>query len=155
LPSGVSCDLGANWLHGSDEQPLLDIAKETGTELHEWGEKGLWFNEDGKIMTDGDKRMEEVWSIIHEAFGYSGENSSTIDPDKSLYDFIAERLLEAYPDDEERRKTALQFSEIWGTFVGSSVKKQSLKFFWLEECIDGGKLIGRAPNLIRWPTARV
>ncbi|KAM3074554.1 hypothetical protein ACMFMG_007984 [Clarireedia jacksonii] len=137
LPSGFPCDLGANWLHGSDEQPLLDIAKETETELHTWDEKGLWFNEDGNIMADGNARMEEVWSIIHEAFGYSGENSSTIDENKSLYDFISERLLEAYPDDEERRRTALQFSEIWGTFVGSSVTKQSLKFFWLEECIDG------------------
>lgn len=133
-------DLGANWLHGSDDQPLLDMAKSTNTEVHTWAEKGIWFGEDGKPLADGDAMMNEVWEIIHGAFKYSEENSESIDPDKSLYGFIEEKLLEKYPDDAEKRRVSIQFADIWGTFVGSSVKKQSLKFFWLEECIDGGKL---------------
>ena len=28
----------------------------------------------------------------------------------------------------------------WGAFVGSPVQNQSLKFFWMEECIDGENL---------------
>ena len=32
----------------------------------------------------------------------------------------------------------LQMAELCGAFVGSPVYRQSLKFFWLEECIDGG-----------------
>ncbi|THV48211.1 hypothetical protein BGAL_0261g00010 [Botrytis galanthina] len=137
LPSGPLVDLGANWLHGSDDQPLLDMAKSTNTEVHTWAEKGIWFGEDGKPLADGDAMMNEVWEIIHGAFKYSEENSESIDPDKSLYDFIEEKLLEKYPDDAEKRRVSIQFADIWGTFVGSSVKKQSLKFFWLEECIDG------------------
>ncbi|KAF7874224.1 hypothetical protein EAF04_002896 [Stromatinia cepivora] len=137
LPSGPLVDLGANWLHGSEDQPLLDIAKKTNTEVHTWAEKGIWFGEDGKPLTEGDAMMNEVWEIIHGAFKYSEENSESIDPDKSLYDFIEEKLLEVYPDDAEKRRISIQFADIWGTFVGSSVKKQSLKFFWLEECIDG------------------
>ncbi|APA07616.1 hypothetical protein sscle_03g023860 [Sclerotinia sclerotiorum 1980 UF-70] len=137
LPSGPLVDLGANWLHGSEDQPLLDIAKKTNTEVHTWAEKGIWFGEDGKPLTEGDAMMNEVWEIIHGAFKYSEENSETIDPDKSLYDFIEEKLLEVYPDDAEKRRVSIQFADIWGTFVGTSVKKQSLKFFWLEECIDG------------------
>ncbi|KAF7883618.1 uncharacterized protein EAF02_005538 [Botrytis sinoallii] len=137
LPSGPLVDLGANWLHGSDDQPLLDMAKSTNTEVHTWAEKGIWFGEDGTPLADGDAMMNEVWEIIHGAFKYSEENSESIDPDKSLYDFIEEKLLEKYPDDAEKRRVSIQFADIWGTFVGSSVKKQSLKFFWLEECIDG------------------
>ncbi|KAK6598007.1 polyamine oxidase 4 [Botrytis cinerea] len=140
LPSGPLVDLGANWLHGSDDQPLLDIAKSTSTEMHTWAEKGIWFGEDGKPLANGDTMMNEVWEIIHGAFKYSEENSDSIDPDKSLYDFIEEKLLERYPDDAEKRRISIQFADIWGTFVGSSVKKQSLKFFWLEECIDGANI---------------
>ncbi|KAF7946940.1 uncharacterized protein EAE97_004189 [Botrytis byssoidea] len=140
LPSGPLVDLGANWLHGSDDQPLLDMANSTNTEVHTWAEKGIWFGEDGKPLADGDAMMNEVWEIIHGAFKYSEENSESIDPDKSLYDFIEEKLLEKYPDDAEKRRISIQFADIWGTFVGSSVKKQSLKFFWLEECIDGANI---------------
>jgi predicted NAD/FAD-dependent oxidoreductase len=29
---------------------------------------------------------------------------------------------------------------MWGAFVGSPIQTQSLRFFWLEECIDGENL---------------
>jgi len=28
---------------------------------------------------------------------------------------------------------------MWGDFVGEPIEKQSMKYFWLEECIEGGK----------------
>ncbi|KAK5150390.1 hypothetical protein LTR16_012680, partial [Cryomyces antarcticus] len=31
-------------------------------------------------------------------------------------------------------------AEMWGAFVGTSIQRQSLKFFWLEECIEGENL---------------
>lgn len=31
-------------------------------------------------------------------------------------------------------------AEMWGSFIGSPITSQSLKFFWLEECIDGENL---------------
>lgn len=34
LPSGTLIDLGPNWVHGTDHNPILDLAKETGTALH-------------------------------------------------------------------------------------------------------------------------
>lgn len=41
---------------------------------------------------------------------------------------------------EERRKTIwLAMAEMWGTFIGSSVTRQSLKFFFLEEPLEGRK----------------
>ena len=32
---------------------------------------------------------------------------------------------------------ALGMAQMWGAYVGSPVQRQSLKFFWLEECIEG------------------
>ena len=77
------------------------------------------------------------WGIFADAFKYSNETKS-IPPDRSLKDFFIEQV-------EQRdltvadRKIVLQMSEMWGAFVGSPPDRQSLKFFWLEECIDGGK----------------
>src|SRR5438045_9501695 len=32
-------DTGANWIHGTDHNPILDLAKKTDTVTHSWGEK--------------------------------------------------------------------------------------------------------------------
>ena len=81
-----------------------------------------------------------MWGIIMQAFKFSADNSATIDPKESLYDFFKEKALEKYPgvDQDQQRHLVMQMSELWGAFVGSSVTTQSLKFFWLEECLDGG-----------------
>lgn len=103
------------------------------------------FDEYGNHIADGPQMMEEMWGIIVEAFKISASETSTIDSGKSLFDFFEQKVLEIFPSGEhaERsRKLVLQLAEIWGAFVGSSVKTQSLKFFWLEECIDGGAYPG-------------
>ena len=41
---------------------------------------------------------------------------------------------------QRNRDTILRMAEMWGAFVGSPIQTQSLKFFWLEECIDGENL---------------
>jgi hypothetical protein len=87
---------------------------------------------------------EIVWGIIAQAMKYSNEESANIPAEKSLYNFFEEQVAEMFPskDDEakSRRGTILQIAEMWGAFVGSPIQSQSLKFFWLEECIDGENL---------------
>jgi hypothetical protein len=39
---------------------------------------------------------------------------------------------------EEDQTLVLQMGEVWGAFIGDPWDKQSLKYFWLEECLDGG-----------------
>jgi hypothetical protein len=82
-----------------------------------------------------------MWGIVVQAFRHSADNTSTIDPEESLCDFFSKKVKEVFPDQtnhERQRKLVMQMSELWGAFVGSPVTRQSLKFFWLEECIDGG-----------------
>jgi hypothetical protein len=89
---------------------------------------------------------EIVWGIIEQAMKYSNEESATIPAQKSLYNFFEEQVETMFPDvngdvkAKRKRETVLQISEMWGAFVGSPVQTQSLKFFWLEECIDGENL---------------
>jgi hypothetical protein len=49
------------------------------------------------------------------------------------------RIPESEADWKRKRKIVMQVSEMWGAFVGSPISRQSLKFFWLEECIEGGE----------------
>jgi monoamine oxidase len=142
LPSGHLVDLGPNWIHGTEHNPILDLAKEANTLTHAWAESVNVFDEDGKYLKEGRSSHEVMWGIIVQAFKYSAENTANIDPSESLYDFFVEKVHEMYPDkgdSEDKRKLVMQMAELWGAFVGSPVSTQSLKFFWLEECIDGGK----------------
>ena len=101
----------------------------------------------GKYLSDKEatENTEMVWSIIVQAMKHSNEHSATIDPKKSLYNFFEEAVEKQFLeiDEEEakkKRQTILQMSEMWGAFVGSEIQRQSLKFFWMEECIDGENL---------------
>ena len=56
----------------------------------------------------------------------------------SLKNFFVQQLKDKDVPESES-KLVMQMAEMWGAFVGSPWERQSLKFFWLEECIDGGK----------------
>lgn len=38
---------------------------------------------------------------------------------------------------DEKRTKLLQLARGWGAYIGSPIDRQSLKFFWLEECLEG------------------
>ena len=76
--------------------------------------------------------------MIAKAFQYSDEHSAEIDKSKSLMDFFREQLPQVEKD-PYKQSLVLEEAHIWGVFVGDSVERQSLKFFFLEECLDGGE----------------
>ncbi|KAJ4351343.1 uncharacterized protein N0V89_006683 [Didymosphaeria variabile] len=93
------------------------------------------------------ENSEIVWEIIEMAMKYSEDETASIPAGESLYDFFKKKVPELIPQEmegdkevESKRKTVLEMSEMWGAFVGSPIERQSLKFFWLEECIDGENL---------------
>jgi hypothetical protein len=145
LANGYTVDLGPNWIHGTNDNPLLELAKKTDTTVGSWDTRSYVFDEDGRLFTseDGTEYSTIMWNIIEDAFRYSNENCADIDPSKSLLDFFHEKVVEKIPmateGFENKRKIVLQMSELWGAFVGSPIERQSLKYFWLEECIDGGR----------------
>lgn len=145
LPNGHLADVGPNWIHGTDDNPMLDLAKQTGTAVGSWDTTSYVFDEFGKLfpVAEGEKYSNIAWDIIQDAFNHSNKFSKDTDPKESLHDFFVQKVVEKVPsteeDHERRRNIVMQVSELWGAFVGSPVGKQSLKFFWLEECIEGGE----------------
>lgn len=149
MPNGHLIDVGPNWIHGTANNPILDLAKKTNTRSGSWDNRSYVFDEDGVLfpVEEGEYYSSITWDIIQEAFKYSNEFSSFIDPQDSLLDFFQRRVVELIPettrDWERQRYVVLQMAELWGAFVGSPLERQSLKFFWLEECIEGGKWLAR------------
>lgn len=140
---------GPNWIHGTDSNPILDLAKETQTLTMSWDGRQAVFDELGNPLSDEEAAevTEIIWDIIEKAMKYSNDNSASIPAEKSLYNFFEEKVKELFPDSQpddqeaQRKRTrVLHKAEMWGAFVGSPVQNQSLKFFWLEECIDGENL---------------
>lgn len=124
----------------------MKIAKETGTQLHAWDESQQIHDTDGTPLSP-EEAMEYgmlLWDdgLIAQAFKYSQENTKTIPASKGLMDFFrekAEGLFTDLPPEQakRKRKTLMDVASMWGAYVGSPAERQSLKFYWLEECIEG------------------
>jgi phytoene dehydrogenase-like protein len=155
LPNGHLIDVGANWIHGTTDNPIMDLVKETKTAVGVWDSHSCIFDEHGQQLPleEGERYSTLMWNIIEDAFEYSNKHGASIDPGRSLLDFFQEQVVERIPDSEEgcerQRRLLLQMAELWGNFVGSPLSTQSLKFFWLEECIEGGKTLIPALLLVR------
>jgi hypothetical protein len=130
----------------SYDNPIMELARETNTQLHAVGDVEVVHNFHGNRLPPEETRAfcELLWSdgVIADAFRYSNEHSSTIDAQRSLYDFFVEKAESMFLDDSHdeaprKRKLFLSLTRLWSTYIGSSVTRQSLKFFWLEECIEG------------------
>lgn len=83
--------------------------------------------------------------LIAKAFRHSKTQQDHIDPGQSLYDYFREEAELMFTNfavnvAKEKRDTLLRIARTWGAYVGSPIQKQSLKFFWLEECIEGENL---------------
>ncbi|KAI1826525.1 FAD/NAD(P)-binding domain-containing protein [Xylaria intraflava] len=139
-------DVGPNWIHGTNNNPIMDVAQKTGTATGSWTVQMSVVDEAGAMLSPSDAQFysEMMWDIIETAFTHSNRNCNTISPDESLSDFfsreVAKRIPETSVDFERGRKIMHQIAESWGAYVGSHVLSQSLKYFWLEECIDGENL---------------
>ncbi|KAF2774127.1 FAD/NAD(P)-binding domain-containing protein [Teratosphaeria nubilosa] len=143
---GHTVDLGPNWIHGDADNPIAKIAEETNIQLHGMEEDEFVILPDGTPLeaAEADQYARALWDggLIAEAFKYSSEHHDSIDSSRSVCDFFREQVEKLFvnePDDVARRKrrTLLLICQMWGSYVGSPVTKQSLKFFWLEECIEG------------------
>lgn len=146
---GHLVDLGPNWIHGTNKNPILDLARETETKVMSWDGRQAIFDYLGSPLPEKEaaENTEHVWAIIEKAMELSNRDSASIPSGKSLFDFFQEQVIEKFPAEGEydteaikKQRTVLEMAEMWGAFVGSPIQQQSLKFFWLEECLDGENL---------------
>lgn len=132
---------GPNWIHGAGENPIMNIAEATGTTMFDpEGGQHVAFAPDGQPIHDdiNSKVQDFVWTTISEAFEYSNRHGDSIPAEKSLLDFFRERVQQTDFSAEEK-SLCLDACKLWGTYVGDQVDRQSLRFFRLEECVDGSE----------------
>jgi len=125
----------------------LDLANETSTVTlnPEAAGSSAAVDQLGHTMPEAKvkEHNELMWSVIDSAFKYSKEESASIPQDRSLYGFFQTKLKEKSLD-RASSEIVLQMARIWGDFIGDPIEKQSLKYLWLEDCIDGGSRQPRA-----------
>ena len=119
------------------------MANDTETPLHRWKENTLLIDARGRLSSssEANKALAQVWAILEEAIDHSTDSSPDIDPALSLYTFFearCHRALRCGEMTEREVELALGMSHMWGAYVGDRVELQSLKYFFLEDCIEGG-----------------
>ncbi|KAL8988853.1 MAG: hypothetical protein Q9169_008488 [Polycauliona sp. 2 TL-2023] len=99
------------------------------------------YDQTGRLLSKehSQQSSELMWGIIEEAFKYSNERGDEIPQHQSLLDFFKIRLKEKNVD-EGIAERVLEYCRSWGDYVGGSIGRQSLKYLWLEETLDGGNL---------------
>ncbi|KAJ5668758.1 hypothetical protein N7462_009828 [Penicillium macrosclerotiorum] len=139
---GRSVDLGPNWIHGAGANPIMSIAQATQTDIYDPEGRNLIFSRDGSRLSEEVARQVEefVWTTISEAFEYSSQQGDLIPADRSLYDFFQEKVQQT-AFSAEVQQYCLHACRLWGAYVGDGAERQSLRFFRLEECVDGSNYV--------------
>jgi hypothetical protein len=143
--------MGPNWIHGTKNNPILDLVKSTHTQTHDWPETQIAFDSEGTQLPPKlvEEASEMLWSLIGDAFKLSNEKSSELEAEKSLLDYVKENMagkVEAMGGDlaeidrKSREQLIINLASMWGGFIGATTSHQSLKFLWLEECLEGENL---------------
>ncbi|KAL9101063.1 MAG: hypothetical protein Q9163_003637 [Psora crenata] len=140
---GHLIDLGSNWIHGTKENPILHLASETNSVCFEPPEdsRPSFYDQSGNEI-DHDTALEHSklsWDIVTEAIKYSQKNGASIPPEHSLIDYY-KKVLEKGGLSESSKELVLNMARMWGNIVGEPIERQSLRFMWLEECIEGENL---------------
>lgn len=135
---------GPNWIHGTKDNPILELARFSNTELHSWNEAEAIFDQNGQRLPDKESAegTETFWGIVADAYKHSRQHADVISSQESLLDFVhkkaAGKFLHDTPADAQRKRDLVhRIAELWGAYVGGSTKGQSLKYFRLEETIEG------------------
>jgi hypothetical protein len=140
---GHLIDLGPNWIHGSKDNPIFQIASRITT-LERVEEPGAVFDGNGSQLKPeiAEWLSETMWQVVLDAFTYSDKNSQIIGSGQSLMKFFEAQIAALSPPKyatenwAELQALLMEMARTWGTYVGDSVESQSLKFFYLEDCLD-------------------
>jgi hypothetical protein len=145
---GHLVDLGPNWIHGTENNPIIQLATITNSVTTTHGELNTIFDKSGHLLTkkEAETLNELFWGLIDDAFKYSRAEGDSIPEDKSLLDFILEQI-KPKELEPELKEHFIQLAAIWGAYIGTPIERQSLKFFWLEEVIDGGNALCQGRQL--------
>ncbi|KAL2822820.1 flavin-containing amine oxidase [Aspergillus cavernicola] len=142
---GFPLDVGASWIHGTQGNPIVDLAEKAEATTVGCGavdsicdSNGVWLNQD-----TARGYYEEVWEILEMAMEKSRHESALLPDSFKMMDFFREevrrrRCIAANPVEYEA--LMLQIVEMWGAFMGDECENQSLKNLALDGGLEGDNL---------------
>ncbi|KAL9581155.1 MAG: hypothetical protein Q9212_004070 [Teloschistes hypoglaucus] len=101
--------------------PIVELAKETGTPLHQWNESTLLIDGQGRSVdrSEADRALKRVWQILEEAMEYSIKRTHDLLPSASLYNYFIDWCHRAFRsgDMSQREVDLVQgLAEMWGAY---------------------------------------
>jgi hypothetical protein len=128
-------DVGANWIHQPNDNPIMAIAKKTGTILFPRPPGLTIHGSDGQRWTReySEEVAKATRAILNEAYEYSLHHSAEIDPDTSMMDYFSAEAEKGYPDQKQLVTDMTSDAARMGQWDGEPIEKQSLKFHGVED----------------------
>ncbi|KAI4087768.1 MAG: hypothetical protein LQ344_006587 [Seirophora lacunosa] len=122
--------------------PIVHLATETGTPLHRWNQSTLLLDSEGRLLatSEANNALKQVWEVLEDAMEHSKISSGDIHSAASLYTYFetwCDQALQCGTMTQHEAGLVLGMSQMWGAYVGDRVEVQSLKYFYLEDCIEG------------------
>ena len=137
---GHLVDLGANWIHEPNDNPILTLAKESSTVTFERPAQQATFDRHGTRFDDemAVRLKTTLWDLIAEAEDCSLRQWGEFDPQDSMFDWIWREAMTRYSDDPDFRDAILEEAQRLGQFHGDPASTLSLRFACMEQG-SGGK----------------
>ena len=126
--------LGANFIHGTEGNPLADIAEEVASKYVYAFALRRFYDSRGKSADDDTKSFifKKIMEYASGASTYSREND--VDKERSLGDYCEEQL---YKDEEVHNEHTRQLiasgMKMLSGMAACDIEKLSLKYYWMEE----------------------
>ncbi|KAJ5678905.1 hypothetical protein N7462_007149 [Penicillium macrosclerotiorum] len=141
---GLPIDLGASWIHGTQNNPFVALAEEAEATTVSCAAVSSVCGADGDWLSHNTATAyyEEVWEILEMAMAHSRQNSTSISDSSSMMGFFRKEVRTRSPRAEDPvtyEALMLQIVEMWGAFMGDECENQSLKNMWLDAGLEGSR----------------
>ncbi|EPS44858.1 hypothetical protein H072_1195 [Dactylellina haptotyla CBS 200.50] len=137
---GLPLDLGANWIHGDQGNPIIAIAEKAGSSYTaEELDDTVVYAPDGTLLSKrlGEELVTRMWNYFEDGIEHSEQNFATIKPNISFGEYYRARINEEC-EDKTIKVYQTEVMEIMGAIVAMGIQKQDLKNLYLEKPIPGG-----------------
>lgn len=126
-------NLGANFIHGTDGNPLTDIAEKVGsTFVHNMSLRGYYDNKGEPLSSKAAGLVyQKVWEYNEAAVDYSRENE--VESNKSMAEFCRKRLAKDTEVKDDMKEIVGSGIEMLAGIAACDLDKLSLKYYWMEE----------------------
>ena len=154
---GPLIDLGASWIHGTQNNPIVHLAEKASSTIVACGAVHSICDSNGYWLSSDTARhyYNEVWDILEMAMDKSRKGTASIHDLAKMMDFFRQEVERRRSQDkqpEAYESLMVQIVEMWGAFMGSDCETQGLKNLWLDAGLEGGivgpEVVSRDENII-------